>query len=66
MSRISAFMSIENKHDVYRGKDFMKAFCEYLREHTIEIINFLIKTNLLPNERQKSYENAKLGFICKE
>ena len=30
MSIISSFMSIENKHDVYRGKRCMKTFCEYL------------------------------------
>ena len=29
MSTISKFRSIENKHDVQRGKDCMKNFCEY-------------------------------------
>ena len=28
MSTISSFKSIENKHDVYRAKDYMKKFCE--------------------------------------
>ena len=28
MSTISSFRSIENKHDVYRGKDCMEKFCE--------------------------------------
>ena len=37
---ISPFRSIENKHDVYRGKDWMKMFCESLREHVATIINF--------------------------
>ena len=41
MSTISSFKSIENKHDVYRGKDCMKKFCESLREHAMKIINFL-------------------------
>ena len=40
MSTISSFKSIENKHDVSKGKDCMKRFCETLREHTMEIINF--------------------------
>ena len=40
MSIISSFRSIENKHDVYRGKHCMKNFCESLREHTMKIINF--------------------------
>ena len=37
---ISSFKSIENKHDVCRGKDFLKKFCEYLKEHAINKINF--------------------------
>ena len=40
MSTISSFRSIENKHDVYGGKDSMKKFCEFLREHAMKIINF--------------------------
>ena len=32
MPTISSFKIIENKHDVYRGKDYMKKFCESLRE----------------------------------
>ena len=40
VSTISSFRSLENKHDVYRGKDWMKKFCECLREHTMKIISF--------------------------
>ena len=40
MSTISSFRSIDNKHNVYRGKDCMKNFCEFLREQTMKIINF--------------------------
>ena len=40
MSTISSFRSIENKREVYRGKDCMKKFCESLREHAMKIINF--------------------------
>ena len=40
MSTISSLKSIENKHNVYRGKDYMKEFCEYLREQAMKIINF--------------------------
>ena len=43
MSTISSFRSIENKHDVYRGKDCMKKFCEFLRQHTMKLTNFLKK-----------------------
>ena len=38
MSKILSFKNKENKHDVYRGKDCMKTFCESLREHGIKII----------------------------
>ena len=40
MSTISSFKIIENKHDMYRGKDCMKKFCEFLRKHAMKIINF--------------------------
>ena len=40
VSTISSFKSIENKHDVYRGKYCIQKFCEYLREHAMKIINF--------------------------
>ena len=40
MSAISSFTSVKNKHDAYRGKDGMKKFGEFLREHTIKMINF--------------------------
>ena len=67
MSTISSFRSIENKHDVYRGKDCMKKFSEFLREHTMKIINFKKqKTKLLIKEQQESYVNAKICYVCKE
>ena len=40
MPAIFLFRSIENKHDIYSGKDFMKKFCDSLREHPMKIINF--------------------------
>ena len=40
MSTISPFKNIENKYDVYRAKDCMKKFCEFLRMQVTEIINF--------------------------
>ena len=67
MSTMSSFKSIENRHDICRGKDCMKKFCESLREHEMEIINFKKKkAKLLTKEQQESYENAKLCYICKE
>ena len=32
MSTISSFRSMKNKHDVYRVRDCIKKFCEFLRE----------------------------------
>ena len=67
MSTISSFRSIENKHDVYRGKNCMKKYCESLREQAIKIVNFKKKKmKLLTKEQQESYENAKICYICKE
>ena len=67
MSTIPSFNSIENKHDVYRGKDCMKKFCKSLRENAMRIINFKKKKmQSLTKEQQESYENAKICYICKE
>ena len=52
MPTISSFRSIENKHDVYRGKDSMKKFCESFIEHAMKITNF---------EKEKN-----ICYICKE
>ena len=40
MPTISTLKRIENKHDVYRGRECIEKFFESLREHTIEIIEF--------------------------
>ena len=45
MSAMSSFRSIENKHDIYRGKNCMKNFCDFLREHAMKVINFKKKKN---------------------
>ena len=67
MSTISSFKSIGNKHDLYKGKDCMRKFCESLREQAMMIINFKKKQmKLLTKEHQESYENAKICYICKE
>ena len=60
MSTISSFKNIQNRHDVYRGKDCIKKFCKSLREHALEIINFKKKKmKLLGKEQQESCENGK-------
>ena len=42
---------MKNKHDVYKGKDCMKKFCESLREHAIKIINFIKKKKEIINKQ---------------
>ena len=55
MFTTSSFRSKENKHDVYSGKDCMKKFCEFLKEHAMKIINFKKKKmKLLTKEQQES------------
>ena len=45
----------------------MKNFCQSLRQHAIEVINFKKKqTKLLANKQQNSYENAKHFHTCKD
>ena len=64
MFTTSSIRSIENKHDAYRGKDCMKKFCEFLREHAMKIINSKKKkVKLLPKEQQESYENMQNSVI---
>ena len=54
MSTKSSCENIENKHDVYKGKDCMKRFCESLREHSLKIINFTKKNNEIINKKTKN------------
>ena len=51
MSTISSFRSKENKHDVYRGKDCIKKFCDFLREHAVKKIYVKKKKNEVIHKR---------------
>ena len=56
--------STEIKQDVYRGKDCLKMFCEYLREYEMKVDNFKKrKTEILTKEQKKSNENAKTSYV---
>ena len=69
MSLTSSFRSIRNKHNVYRGKDCMKKFCEFLilKRAGTKIIHFeKEKMELLTKEKQESNEIAKICYICKD
>ena len=67
VSTISPFKSKESKNNVYKGKDWMKTFYVSLRKHVMGITNFKKKKmKLLTNEQQKSDENLKICYTCKE
>ena len=65
MSTIWAFNNIENKHTLYCGKDCMKKFCSFLREHVKNIIDIEKKKMLLiTKEELKSHQHARNCYIC--
>ena len=65
-STILSFKSIENKHDVGSGKDWLKKFCESLK-HAMKITDFKKKQmKLLTNKQQKSCENRGTCHACIE
>ena len=66
MSAISSFKNTENTHDLFRGKDFLKKFCESLRVDEIKMIDLKKKKKLLTKELHKSYENTTMCCICQE
>ena len=67
MSTISSFRSIENKHDIYRGKNCMKKFCESLREHAMKMINFKKKKmKLSTKEQQELYEMQRSVIFARK
>ena len=57
----------KDKHAVYRGEDYMKKFCEYLKEHTMKKNNFEKKKMIpLTNKKQESYASQEICHICKK
>ena len=65
MQTIWTFDHIENKYSLYRRKDCMKKFCESLREHTNNAIDFE-KKKMLPliKENLKPHQDARNCYIC--
>ena len=59
MSTIWEFHHVENKHHVFHRKICMKKFCESLREHVKNLIDFETKKMLpLIKKKLKSHQNA--------
>ena len=54
--------------DVKIGKDFMKKFCKSLREHKMQILNFLKKYNEIINKRAAGiiWKYKNLLYLLKE
>ena len=64
MSTIWGFDHIKDKHTLYHGKDYMKKFCESLREHAKCIIDFEEKKMLpLTRKELKPHEDTKVCYI---
>ena len=65
MSPIWAFDRIENKHTLYHRKNCMRTFCESLREHAKNIIDFeKNKMLLLAKEELKPYQDTRVFYVC--
>ena len=56
MWTVWTFYGMKNKQDVYRGENWMKTFCESIREHVKKTINFEKKKMVpLTSQEYKSY-----------
>ena len=61
------FIKQKNKLDYDRGKDCMKKFCKYLREHAAKIINYEKKKMIqLTTEEKIHYNEQEICYICKK
>ena len=65
MSNIWRFYHIENKHTLYHGKDYMKKFCDSLREQAKKYIIDFEKKNMLSliKEESELYQYAEKCYI---
>ena len=65
ISLICTLDHIENKHTLYCRKYCIKKFCEFLSEHTKNLIDFEKKKMLpLTIAELKSHQDAKVCYIC--
>ena len=62
-----SFDESKNKLNYYRGDDWMKKFCEDLREHSTKIINYEKKKMVpLTTKEEIYYNRQKVCYICKK
>ena len=62
-----SFDTTKNKHDHYRGKNCMKAFCLDFREYATNKINYE-KKEMIPftKKEEKKHNKQKVCHICKK
>ena len=57
----------KNKLDYYRGKNCLKNFCLYLREHTTKIMNYKKKEMIpLTRKEKKTHKKQEVCHIWKK
>ena len=67
MTTIWAFINIENQDTLYPGEDSIKIFCQYLREHAKNIIDYEKKQMLpLRKEDLKSINKQSISHLWKK
>ena len=67
MPTIGTFDGLENNLDVYRGEDYMKRFCESIRDRLMKIINSERKKIVpLTNDQHELYEKTKICYMYKK
>ena len=65
VSTMALVRRIENKHDEYRGEDYMKKFCKSLREHAIKII-YLKKDDTINKRPTVIISKCKNVLYCQQ
>ena len=62
-----SFDKSENKQTYYRGRDYMKRFCNDLKEHVTRVTNYEMKPIIaLTEEEKESYKNQQLCHISEK
>ena len=62
-----SFDKSENVQTYYRGRDYMKRFCDDLKEHVTRLTNYEMKPmDPVTEDEKESYESQKLCHICEK
>ena len=62
-----SFDKTKNKHDYFRGEDYMKEFCKDLKEHVTKIINYDKKEMIPLTKEEKKYTvDKKMIYMQKK